>query len=219
MRAIILANSHLADPESLVAGLREDDLIIAADGGGQHCLDLGLTPAVIIGDFDSLAEKSLEILEKRGAKAIRHSRRKDETDLELAVRYACRAGAAEILIFAALGNRWDMTLSNLLLPAQGEFQCVPIRLVDGSQQISLLKPGRTHIIAGAPGDTLSLIPLTDEATGIQTEALEYPLHGETLYFGSPRGVSNVFLSPQASITLQSGLLLCVHIRQSGALAG
>ena len=36
--------------------LREDDLVVAVDGGYMYCRVLEITPNVIIGDFDSLEE-------------------------------------------------------------------------------------------------------------------------------------------------------------------
>ena len=53
-RIIIFANGELPDLEKARALLRDDDFIIAADGGTRHALALGLTPKIIIGDLDSL---------------------------------------------------------------------------------------------------------------------------------------------------------------------
>ena len=213
MRAILLANSQLNPSDTLADELHSGELLIAADGGGQHCLNLGLSPDIVVGDFDSLAPEALKQLAAGGARIVRHDTRKDETDLELALRLACDAGADDIIMFAALGNRWDMTLANLLLAAQAEFLDSRITLVDGAQRISLLKPGATHTLTGRTGDTLSLIPLAGDVSGIRTDGLEYPLEGETLHFGSPRGVSNVFLTTKATVFFEEGLLLAVQIQQ------
>ena len=60
------------------------------------------------------------------------------------------------------------------------------------------------MIAGQPGDSLSLIPVDAEATGIVTENLKYPLRHETLVFGPARGMSNVLLSGEARVTFERG---------------
>jgi thiamine pyrophosphokinase len=52
--------------------------------------------------------------------------------------------------------------------------------------------------------------LAGDAVGITTHGLEYPLIDETLYFGSPRGVSNVFKQDSAHIQIREGLLLCIY---------
>jgi thiamine pyrophosphokinase len=123
----------------------------------------------------------------------------------------------EVLMLGALGNRWDQTLANILLPAGRAFADMQIRLIDEAQEMTLIHSGQTLQIEGHVGDTLSLIPLAGDATGITTQGLEYPLLGETLPFGVTRGISNVMLGDQASISLEAGILLCVliHLEKTG----
>jgi thiamine pyrophosphokinase len=69
-------------------------------------------------------------------------------------------------------------------------------------------------ITDRQGDTLSLIPLGGDASGITTHGMVYPLADETLYFGSSRGVSNIILSNQAQVIIKAGiLLLCLSNRE------
>jgi thiamine pyrophosphokinase len=213
LRAIIFANGELNRPESVKALIRDDDYIIAADGGSHHCLQMGITPHLVVGDFDSLDETELNVLQTSGTRLIRYDRRKDFTDLELALEHAHQNGATQALVLGALGARWDQTLANLLLPAARTLSGLEIRLLDGSQEISLLRGGQSCRLEGQPGDTLSLIPLTLEARGVVTQGLEYPLRRETLYLGATRGVSNVLVERQASVSLEEGLLICVLDRQ------
>jgi thiamine pyrophosphokinase len=200
-------------PASL--GKLSESLIVAADGGTKHAQALGLVPHVIVGDLDSLPEQEAERLESAGSRLIRYPPRKDFTDLELALQQVQLHDITEVLVLGALGNRWDQTLANLLLPAAENFQNLSIRLVDGAQEISLIREGQRVEISGRAGDTVSLIPLGGDAGGITTGALEYPLAGETLRFGSSRGVSNVMLGEKAAVSLEKGLLLCVIIHQEG----
>jgi len=211
LRAVIFANGRFAGTARERALVGSDDLLIAADGGARSCLALGLTPHVVVGDFDSLKPKEREALQQAGAQMIAHPARKDHTDLELALLHALQQGATDFLILGGLGQRWDQTLANLLLPANPAFTKVRITLVDGYQDVHLLTSGGTLTIDGKPGDILSLIPLSEYADGVRTEGLEYPLRDEALTFGSTRGVSNSLLGQQALIHLQQGLLLCVHI--------
>ncbi|NMC13367.1 MAG: thiamine diphosphokinase [Chloroflexi bacterium] len=213
MRAIIFANGSLGDAEAARSIVQTGDMIIAADGGGDYCRQLDIKPHILIGDFDSLAPKELSAWERQGVQIVRHPERKNYTDLELALEYAREQGADEILVLAALGARWDHTLANLFLPVLADLQRCSITLLDGRQEIHLIKGGETLEVHGAPGDTLSLIPLGGEALGVSTVCLEYPLQGETLHFGSTRGVSNVLLAKTAAVSLDQGLLLCVVIHQ------
>lgn len=214
MRAVVFANGVLNQPETVKAMILPDDLLIAADGGTRNCWRLGLNPAVVIGDFDSLTEQDLATLEAAGTQILRYPTRKDYTDLELAIMYAQEQGAQEVLVLAALGARWDQTLANLLLPAAGFLGSLRVSLVDGSQEILLSRGGQRLEVRGQPGDTVSLIPLGGDAQGVTTFELEYPLRNETLLFGGTRGISNVMISQSAAVDFRHGLLLCVIIHQN-----
>jgi len=212
-RAIIFANGRMDIPPEIIKSLQSSDLIIAADGGTHHCESLGITPNVIIGDFDSLDSSKIIDYRQAGVEIIQYPIQKDETDLELVLEYTLKQGVTEIFIIGALGARWDMTLANILLTAHPKFSSSKIRLLDGSQELVLLR-GREQIdIQGRPGYLLSLIPLAGDAHGITTHGLEYPLIDETLYFGSSRGVSNVFLQDHARIVVREGVILCVLNRE------
>jgi thiamine pyrophosphokinase len=174
---------------------------------------MGILPHVLIGDFDSIQSMQLNELEGTGVAIIQHPPRKDETDLELALQYAKQQGIKEAIVFYALGSRWDMTITNLLLPSLEMFHDLDIHFVDGFQEITLLRSGSTLHISGHVGDTISLIPVGGNAVGITSNGLEYPLLNDTLMLGSSRGVSNVLLMDKASIQLTTGLLLCIHIKQ------
>jgi thiamine pyrophosphokinase len=213
LRAIIFANGGYTHPSIL----QPDDLIIAADGGARHCLAIGLTPRLVVGDFDSLDEQQLDQLRRAGVELVQYPTHKDYTDLELAMQHARQRGADEILVLAALGGRWDQTLANVLLPTSDEFALLPIRLIDGAQEIQFLHHGNSMVIHGGPGDTVSLIPLKGDVHGVKTEALEYPLDGETLRFGSTRGISNVMTAETATVALEEGLLCCIVIHQNSEL--
>jgi thiamine pyrophosphokinase len=209
-RAIIFANG--ACPPLPPGRLGAADLLVAADGGARCCRALGLWPHVVIGDCDSLSVAELAELAAHGAQVLRYPTHKDYTDLELALQYAADQGAAEALVLGALGQRWDQTLANLLLPAA--FPKLRLRLVDGAQELCLLADGQTLQLDGQPGDTVSLIPVGGAAEGVQTRGLEYPLHGETLHFGATRGVSNVLAALPAEVRLARGQLMVVLIRQT-----
>ncbi len=215
VRAIIFANGEMKDLPDIREVTGSDHLVIAADGGSYHCERLGIRPQVIIGDFDSLEASDLQAMEMAGVKTIRYPTRKDYTDMELALLYARDQGIQEIQVYGALGQRWDQTLANLLLPASEEFDSVQIRLIDHHQEITLLRSGHSLGLSGQPGDTVSLVPLMGDAQGITTQGLEYPLQDETLYFGSTRGISNVLLGESARVSLREGLLLCITIHDPG----
>jgi len=209
MRAIVIANGHIGNSEASQAQTWTHDRVICADGGAQHALALGLAPDVVIGDLDSLDGDLRARLEGEGRQVLVHPTRKDETDLELALRYAADHGVDEILILGALGGRVDQTLANVLLLALPELEGVKTRIAAGDQEMFLIRD--QAFIEGQEGDTVSLLPIAGDATGITTEGLEYPLQRGALKFGATLGISNVLTAPVARVQVERGLLLCIHI--------
>jgi thiamine pyrophosphokinase len=57
---------------------------------------------------------------------------------------------------------------------------------------------------------VSLLPLGGPAVGIRTQGLLYPLKDETLYPDRARGISNELTTSSALVTLEAGLLICIH---------
>lgn len=219
LRAIIFANGKLSDPTGVHQRILPGDIIVAADGGAQHCLKLNLNPDILVGDFDSIEPGQLQRLQQGGTQIIRHPARKDFTDLELALLHVKSLGVTHCLLFAGLGERWDQTLANLLLPATLELSQVRIDFIDGNQELTVLHSGDRHEIHGDKGDTLSLIPLNGDVDGVSTEGLEYTLADERLVFGATRGVSNVLVGKHALVSIREGLLLCAvihHVSFSGS---
>ena len=209
MHIVIFAGGTLDPGKAFYKAIAGADMIIAADSGAATALRYGCTPAIVVGDFDSLDKQLVEQLRAGGSRTVSAAVEKDETDTELAVQLAIEQGATEITLLGALGGaRFDHTMANVLLLAG--FDSVPIKIVDGPSVCWLVKGPGTTAIDGHVGDLLSLLPLTGDASGIRTSGLYYSLQGETLYFGKPRGVSNVLTQEHAEVSLERGLLLVIH---------
>jgi thiamine pyrophosphokinase len=185
------------------------DEVIAVDGGADHCRLWGFKPDVIVGDLDSLSPANLAFFTESGVLIERHPAQKDETDLELAIRCAIRRNAEFLVLVGVLGGRMDMTIANTLLLAAPSFSHPRMEIWDGESTARILRPP-VNVIAGQPGDTLSLIPIGGDASGLGTEGLVYPLKDETLRLGDSRGISNLFSETRAAIKINAGSLLAVH---------
>ncbi len=213
MRVILFVNGEFDTEDAEVASeqIRPDDLVITVDGGTRHAWASGVTPHVVIGDLDSLSSEEVARLRAAHTRVISFSPDKDETDLELALRYSVEQGATEIVVWGALGGRLDQTMANVLLLTLPELGGVDVRIVAraGKETAFLVREAAT--ITGQPGDTVSLIPLGGNAVGVTTDGLKWELHHEDLHFGPARGVSNVLKQASARVRLQRGMLLCVVI--------
>lgn len=212
MLALIFANGDFNDGpmvRRVLDSLPDSYQVIAADGGARHALALGMDVDAVIGDMDSIAPEVLVSLEINGAEIHRYPREKDETDLEMALAFAAHEGAERIVVIGAIGSRLDQTLSNVYLLALPVLRGAQVRLVSGNQRAWLIGAGE-HEIHGETGDTVSLLPLGGDASGVNTDGLYYPLRDESLRFGPARGVSNVMTAPKARVRVGSGLLMVVH---------
>lgn len=211
--ALIFANGVLtAEPllsETLAATSRAT--IIAADGGARLARACGLRVDVVIGDVDSIEAGELDRLRAAGAEVLCHPADKDETDLELALKWAAARDYRRLRVFGAFGNRLDQTLANVQLLALEEVRDCDLQMLDGRQRVRLLRPG-AHEISGSVGDTISLLPLQGAARGIGSEGLRWELSDDTLAPGPARGVSNRLTAATARLRLREGLLLLVHTR-------
>ncbi|MBN1483436.1 MAG: thiamine diphosphokinase [Chloroflexia bacterium] len=211
MQAAIIANGPIGDRPPALPPLRQVDLVIAANGGAAKARSLGLCPDLVIGDLDSLDPATEHWLQERRVAMQQHPRDKDETDLELALLHAARAGAQKITVLGALGGRIDQTLANLQLLAHPALAGLDVRLVGPDFSLFLLRGGESGVIEGHIGDTVSLLPLSTKAQGIRTQGLRWALNGDDLEFGPARGVSNELTQPRARVHLEQGLLLLMHL--------
>jgi thiamine pyrophosphokinase len=216
LRVAIFSNGKIEHPEIDRENLNPDDLIYAADGGLHHVLAFDLLPDLVIGDLDSIDGGLVRRLKARSIEIIQHQPRKNETDLELALREAVARGASQIVILGAFGGRWDQTFANILLPTLAEFEGCEVLFLDGLQELQVVRAGSACYLQGQVGETVSLIPLEGDVHSVSTSGLEYPLDDETLVFGATRGVSNVLAATEASIKVGDGMLLCVHFRGEGS---
>ena len=207
-RAIIFANGIMNTWPVGFEISGSQDWVMAADGGVAHCLQWNITPQVIIGDMDSVNKQELARFESQGVEIIRFPARKDKTDLELALQTALNRNFGEVVILGALGARWDMTLSNVMILAAPFMKGVKARILDEGHEILCMHDGDAIQIQEKLGDTVSLIPLSTNVV-VSLNGFEYPLTKETLHRGTTRGISNVITGSVANIEIERGQLIVV----------
>jgi thiamine pyrophosphokinase len=183
-------------------------LVVAADGGADHALALGVRVDVAIGDFDSITPASLEALAQAGARIERHPAEKDATDLELALDAAAGFDPRRIVVVGGSGGRLDHELGELLLLGAEAYAGFELDALLGRATIHVVR--RERRLTGTPGELISLFALHGPAVGVVTEGLSYPLQDETLAPGSSRGVSNLFAGREARVLVARGVVLAVR---------
>ena len=193
--------------DALVEPVASDDLIIAADGGFVHTQKLGITPDIILGDFDSLGYTP--------DRANVFPVEKDDTDAMLAVRRGLQLGYRKFVLYGSLdGPRLDHTVANCQTLQFLADRDAAGYLVGSGQLVTVVKNGSLTFPAGMEG-TISVFCMGKDAEGVTLEGLYYPLENGTLTAGFPLGVSNHFTGAAAAITVRNGSLLVVWDRQAG----
>ena len=214
---LVVAGGEIRDVAFLRSKLSElkPAEIICADSGAGYLHAIGLVPNVIIGDMDSLSPGMLDYFKERGSSIIRFPEGKNETDTQLALEYAFGTAPDEICVFGAFGTRIDHTLANVSLLALGSKKGVQIKLID--EWCETFVVNRECTLEGEPGQTVSLLPLSDKVTGITIEGFEYPLNNGVMEIGKPYGVSNRLIAARGVISVKSGHLLVIRYFKAGVL--
>jgi thiamine pyrophosphokinase len=221
LRATIVADGDVRGGQAVSAALAEPGLVIAADGGALKAAELGLTPAIVVGDGDSLAPEAVENLRSAGSEVIVHPVEKDESDTELAVREALARGATQVVILGALGGtRLEHGVANLLLLTLPDLSRIDASIVDGSSTFRVI--GTTGpddmAISGEMGDFVSLLPLSARVEGVTTVNMRFPLVNATLEPGQTRGLSNELSADKGEVRLRAGRLAVIHTIRSEGLS-
>jgi thiamine pyrophosphokinase len=188
--------------------------VIAADGGLDRALGLGIGVDVVVGDLDSVSPDTLARAEARGARVVRHPTTKDATDLELALDEALRLGAHRVLVVASAEGRLDHLLSSVLLLGSARYARVELDALVGEALVHVIRTERR--LQGTPGELLTLLAVGGPAEAVTTDGLAYPLAGGTLAPGSSRGVSNVFAGSEAHVSVARGVLFAVRPDGAGS---
>lgn len=177
--------------------------VIAVDSGLDHALSLGLRVDLLVGDLDSVSPASLEKTPTLPRQI--YPTDKDATDFELALGVAVAAPDTDhLLVLGGHGGRLDHLLGNLAVlsnPALGGYR---VTWIAGTTRVEVIADKMT--IHGEVGDTVSLLALTDEVTGVTTHGLEWPLADTTMHRWSSRTISNRLSLPTATIAVRSGVL-------------
>ncbi|MCR6671768.1 thiamine diphosphokinase [Devosia ginsengisoli] len=167
------------DPALLVELAGRGVALVGADGGADAIGDAGLTPAAIIGDLDSLHDRTAWQARTR----VIHIPEQITTDFQK-VLYSTRAPVT--LALGMTGKRLDHTLAAL----SAVLQYAPTRkllLVD-EVDVALAVVGSIAFEA-APRERVSIHPLLP-ISFVRSTGLFYPMDGLTLEPGGLIGTSN-----------------------------
>jgi thiamine pyrophosphokinase len=106
-------------------------------------------------------------------------------------------------------------MANVLLLTHPQFAGRDLHILDGSNELFLVKPNKWNSIKGATNDIVSLLPIGVAAEAVSTRGLQWPLNGETLGAGKARGVSNrISDAATAAVRYDAGQLLVAVVHET-----
>lgn len=210
-RAVILSGGTLG-PWAL-QHVNEEDLLIAADRGAWFAVQHGLKPHMALGDFDSISEEQFQTIQEASRQVNACDPiKKDLTDTEMAFEYALQSGVQSIVLLGATGTRMDHTLANIHLLNKADKHGVEARIIDEHNEIRMIR--QRSVIHRGPYSYISLLPLSEQVTGITLSGFRYPLQDAVLTIGESLGISNEFAADSGTIDLKSGKLLVIQSKDA-----
>ena len=210
MKALIISNGIIEDYEELKILIKQSNMVVCADGGGQHAYDIGMLPNVIIGDFDSINPTILNYFKENNIKIHTYPCDKNETDTQLAVQYAVDNGAKEIILVGCVGTRFDHTFANVSLLIWLMKRGIRGVIINKNNEINVID--RYIELYGSIGEKVSLLAITPMITGIHTKGLKYALEDGELSFDNPRGISNELIATKAEVVIRDGMMLVIKAK-------
>jgi thiamine pyrophosphokinase len=205
--ALIFAAVHVTPTPRLKARLPLNAFVVAADHGAANALAFGLTPDVVVGDFDSIDPETQAVLDRRKVQIEAYPRDKEQTDGQLAIERALQSEAKELFLVGFLGGpRLDMTIANVLLLTRTSARAT---LLDELNECTLLNATDHQAWHPDPDERISIVPITPTAQ-LTTQGLRWPLSDETLYLGDTRGISNEPVSTEARVDVGRGSALLIR---------
>lgn len=178
-----------------------EDFVIAADGGYDRLLSMGIAPNLLIGDLDSISSPLPE-----GIKLLRHKVEKDETDMHLAFLEGMRLGYRSFRIYGGCGGRADHTFANYSLLLYAARHGADARLVSDEGESLIIENGEILLERGM-WQGVSLFAFGGNARNVNLSGLKYLGTGLNITPDFPLGVSNSFKEDEARISVGHGALL------------
>ncbi len=180
------------------------DYIIAADKGIEAANKAGIIPDLIVGDFDSADNESVDYYKDK-SNIIRLDTHKDDTDTEHALNYAISHEADFIIIIGATGTRYDHSIANICLLKKCADKGIEAYIIDKHNKIYIIN--KSHRIYKSNYDYISFLPLCNSVSNITLDGFEYSGEDISLVSGTSLGVSNRIINEYGDIRFNKGYLI------------
>jgi len=188
-----------------VEPLTRADLLVAVDRGIDHARGLGIVPALVVGDFDSVSDAGRQWAfdPANGIIVVEVASEKDFTDLDLAFRTCLSRQVYSIDLYGFVGGRLDHQLAVVGVCAR-YMDRATIRLIGDGEIAHFIPVGQAGTVE--KGVRFSVLALGDQKGGeveVSIEGARYPLRRQRLPLLSDQGVSNI-ADVRSVVTVHTG---------------
>ena len=199
---ILLAAGGRRPAENYFKAVAQGRKIFVVDKGIEICRACNILPEILIGDFDSANKAALNWAIENKIPLERHPVEKDFTDTQLALELLPKNFSA--IVTGIFGGRFDHLFSNVLTCANVENK---IFLADEREIIFYVKGGESvEVKFFEKPYAVSLLPLSEICTGVNSENLHWELKNSALKQNFPNAVSNRVEVDEIKISVRKGTL-------------
>ncbi len=200
-RCVIIGGGEIGCTQFLKEHILYDDFVICCDGGYLHAFAAGITPNLILGDFDSSDVPNCDI------ETIILPCEKDDTDSFFAAKEGLKRGFERFLLLGVTGGRLDHTLGAISIleflqknGAEGEIydQNTKIRVCNTSLSV---KKGCRYFSVFAIGS----------AESVCICGAKYNLDNAVINSHYQYGISNEVTDEFATISVGQGNVIVMEI--------
>jgi len=177
----------------------EDEYIVGVDQGAFLLVENNVHIDLAIGDFDSVTEEQYEQIKASAVETKKYRSRKDYTDLYLAIEDILEFDYKKIIIYGAMGGRFDHSFANLSLLRLGS-----ISIVTEDTIMYTLSPG-IHRIRNKH-KYISFFAFED-IPDLTIRDFKYEKRKFELFIDDPLCISN---EGEGTVSFSDGLLLVIH---------
>ncbi|RJS62143.1 thiamine diphosphokinase [Bacillus sp. PK3_68] len=213
MQIILVAGGPEKELPDLRGFHETDTYWIGVDRGTVYLLNRGIKPQAAFGDFDSVSEEEWQFIQQEVKTIHTFPAEKDETDLELALRWSISLQPKQLTILGATGGRIDHFFGtiSLLTSNQMNFRHMEVEIIDRSNRLSVCHgPMKRKVRKDSSYKYFSFFPITKEVKGFTLEGFKYPLTNHTVQLGSTLYVSNELIGESGTFSFTNGILMVVR---------
>jgi len=200
-RCVIIGGGEIADVPFIKQHILNDDFVTCCDGGYLHAFREGITPSLIVGDFDSADVPQTDI------ETIVLPCEKDDTDSFFAAKEGLKRGFDSFLLLGVTGGRLDHTLGAISIleflqnaGATGEIIDKSTRIRVCSDTLSV-KNGCKYFSVFAIGC----------AKGVTISGAKYNLDNAIINSHYQYGISNEVAGDFATVSVGQGTVIVMEI--------